>query len=91
MSQPARPLVLVQKSHNSVEATAMVERGRQVIPAFNTFRLLRLAVEGANAVWVSSRQALARFRNDEDGMYLLSVTLTMPVLLGFVGLGSEAG
>ena len=69
----------------------MVERDRQVTLGSNAFRLLRIAVEGANAVWVAFRRAVARFRNDEDGMYLVYLTAAMPVLLGFVSLGSEAG
>src|SRR5262245_53212933 len=34
---------------------------------------------------------LRRFKNDESGSYLIIGALTMPVLVGFLGLGTDVG
>jgi Flp pilus assembly protein TadG len=39
----------------------------------------------------SSSRLLARLLRDEDGSYILYMTMTMPILIGVMGLGTEGG
>ena len=40
---------------------------------------------------MNHNRLLLRFRNDEAGSYLIITGLLLPVLVGFVALGSEVG
>src|SRR5580693_9052809 len=49
--------------------------------------LLRLAKDGH----ARSHRLLARLLRDEEGAWLISMTIMLPVLIGVAGLGTEGG
>jgi Flp pilus assembly protein TadG len=71
----------------------MGRRARTRRRNFHIVHAVKCAVEGAFVAWVSAngRRPLVQFLRDDSGSYLVYVTLLMPVMVGFAGLGTEAG